>query len=152
MRKSIIYAALLAAALVVPVHGEDVGKLLPVELVHVYREGEAFVIATDTETSGTGGTIEAALENLKETTAGIVFLDTADYLLLSEDAACYVHTMKNWLKPTVRVCSAEADMDLKEASVYLSIHKPQVSLKGSGDGAGLQKLLIENGRLKLEEK
>ena len=37
MRKIILYCLLLGAAILLPVQGTDVGKLLPVELIGVYR-------------------------------------------------------------------------------------------------------------------
>lgn len=152
MRKSILYILLLAAALLAPLQGRDVGKLLPVELVHLYREGEAVVIATDTDAAGTGVTVEAAFENLQATTAGIVFLDTADYLLVDESAMTDVTALKNHLKPSVKVCKVVSDVDLKETAAYLSIHKPQARLKDYRNGVDLQELAVENGQIKLEEK
>ena len=40
MKKIILYSLLLGAALLLPVQGVDVGKLLPVELISFSREGD----------------------------------------------------------------------------------------------------------------
>lgn len=152
MKKSIIYILLLGALFLFPLQGEDVGELLPVEVVHLYREGDMIVITTDTEAAGRGETVDAALDNLKATTAGIVFLDTADYLLIDEGVATDVIALKKHLKPSVRVCKAMAEVDLKEAAVYLAVHRPKLKLKEYRDDLGVQQLVIENNRMELKEK
>ena len=48
MKRVVIYILALAAALLVPLRGTDVGKLQPVGLVQLYKEGETVVIVTDT--------------------------------------------------------------------------------------------------------
>lgn len=150
MKKSIIYVLLLGALFLFPLQGEDVGKLLPVELVYLHREGDVVVITTDTEAAGAGKTVNAALDNLKATTAGIVFLDTADYLLVDENAVSDVDALKNHLKSSVRVCKSVPDVDLKEAAVYLAVHKPQMKLKEYSANVGIQQLIIENDRMELK--
>ena len=76
MKKIIVYLLLLAAVLLLPVQGTDVGKLLPVEVLQIYKEEDSVVLTTDVGASGVGATVDAAIENLKATAAGIIFLDT----------------------------------------------------------------------------
>lgn len=152
MKRIVIYIALLGASLLLPLKGEDVGKLLPVELVQLYKDGNTVIIATDTGDFGRGETVEAALENLKTTTAGLIFLDTADYLLISEDGMSEAAELKGYLKPTVRICRTEEKIDLLEAAEYLSIHKPTTRIKAYKGGELPEKLVKEDGRLRLKEK
>ena len=86
MKKILLYILLLGAALIIPVEGTDVGKLLPVELVQLDKMGDTVVISTDAGATGTGETVKAAIRDMEKTAAGIVFLDTADYLLVTESA------------------------------------------------------------------
>lgn len=147
MKRIVVYIAALLAALVVPLKGTDIGKLQPVALVQLYKEGETVIIVTDTGDSGIGDTVEAAFENLEETTSGIVFLDTADFLLVSKSATDAIDTLGVYLKPSVRICYAEQDIDPVEAAKYLAVHKPMVRLKDGENHDNADVLSRENGRL-----
>lgn len=147
MKRLLIYIAVLAAALMVPLRRTDVGKLQPVELVKLYKEEATLIIETDTGDSGRGDTVNVAFENLEETTSGIVFLDTADFLLVSKEAVGEVGALKGHLKKSVRLCFAEANIDPVEAAAFLSVHRPQVRLRDGESILKAQTLLKENGRL-----
>ena len=147
MKRLLIYIAVLAAALMVPLRRTDVGKLQPVELVKLYKEEATLIIETDTGDLGRGDTVDVAFENLEETTSGIVFLDTADFLLVSKEAISEVGALKGHLKKSVRLCFAEANIDPVEAAAFLSVHRPQVRLRDGESILKAQTLLKENGRL-----
>ena len=151
MKRIALYMLLLAAALQMPVERMDVGKLIPVELLHIYREGEHIVIATDTGSSGTGKTVDEAVENLKATTAGIIYLDTARYLLIEENASRELVAICAYLKPSVRVCAARRYVDLEKAVSYLAAHPPRQRLRDLMDGRTVEKLLLEGGKMILKE-
>ena len=150
MKKILLYMLLLGAALVLPLEGTDVGKLLPVELVQLDKIGEMVVISTDVGATGTGETVEAAIHDMGRTTAGIVFLDTADYLLVKESAMPEVESIKEHLKPSVRVCIQHVEMNLKDAAAYLSVHKPECQLRSNQGGQKLQMLTEESGKVILK--
>ena len=151
MKRVVIYLLLLSAVALMPMRGTDVGQLHPVELVHLYMEEDVVAIATDTGAVGRGRTVEEAVANLNATTAGIVFLDTAQYLLLSESAKLLYPAMANYLKPKVRVCTVENGIDLHEAASYLDIHKPSVRLKDMNDAEQLENLTIEGGQIIIKD-
>lgn len=150
MRKIILYCLLLGAAILLPVQGTDVGKLLPVELIGVYREGEMVVISTDVGLEGTGKTIREAIADMKETAAGIVFLDTADFLLLKNVADEEVETVKEHVKGSIRICNGTGDIELKEACAFLRIHKPKLRLRDWNPGKERETLTEMNGKLVLK--
>lgn len=150
MKKITLYILLLAAAVLAPLQGMDVGKLQPVGLVQLYKEGKTVVIVTDTGDSGRGDTVEAAFKNLEDTTPGVIFLDTADYLLISKDAVGEVENLSSWLKTSVRVCYAEKDIGTTEAMEYLVVHHPQVRLKARESLADAETLTKDNERLILK--
>ena len=150
MKKLLLYILLLGAALILPVEGTDVGKLLPVELVQLDKMGDAVVISTDAGATGTGETVKAAIRDMEKTTAGIVFLDTADYLLVTESAMEEVESIKEHLKPSVRVCIQRVEMNLKDAAAYLSVHRPEHQLRSCQDPQSLQILTEENGKVILK--
>ena len=149
MRKIIWYILLLGTALLFPVEGVDVGKLIPVELIQLNREGDRLLISTDAGVAGAGATIETAIQNMNATAEGIVFLDTADYMLVTESAERDVEAMKTYLKSSVRVCGQNVEVDLKEAARYLRVHKPRQRL-GDWEDTTEAELLTENdGKLML---
>lgn len=128
MRK-VLYAALLIPLFFVPLNRVNIADLLPVEAVAVYMDGEQIVLETDTEHKGTGKTAEKALAALKENTPAVVYLDTAEYLLVSADAVEQVENLRPYLKPSVKVCVCQAAGKVKNAVEYLEVHGDLVSLK-----------------------
>jgi len=152
MKKIILYSLLLGAALLLPVQGVDVGKLLPVELISFSREEDALTITTDVGAAGTGATIKEAVADMKATASGIVFLDTADYLLIKDLTDEEVETLKDHLKPSIRICSTSGEIDLPKACEYLRVHKPQQRLKDWEEEKGAEVLVAESGKKILKEK
>ena len=122
MKRIIIYIIVLIGVWFAPVESANVGQLHPVELVMVTREGEGIVLTTDTGDVGQGTDGLSALENLKATAAGTVYLDTARFLLLTEGAEDAAQQLRQHLKQSVRVCMAEPDADLVTAAKFLSAH------------------------------
>lgn len=152
MKRIIIYAVILAASLMAPIKGTDVGELKPVEAVQLYKMGQTVVIATDTGDSGRGTTVEAAFENLEETTSGNIFLDTADYLLLSAGAMKEAEELRGYLKKSTRVCIAEMNIDTAEAAEYLKVHRPETVLRDLKNLQIAEVLTMDNGRLIMKQR
>ena len=128
--KKILYGILLLASFFAPVHRLDIAKLLPVEAVAIYLDEGQIVLETDTKDQGRGLTVEAALENLKKNTTEIVYLDTARYLLIAENAKEQAQELMRYLKPSVKT-GAYAGTGVKEEAKYLDAHsesaKPNVN-------------------------
>ena len=150
MKKLLLYILLLGAAVILPVEGTDVGKLLPVELVQVDKVGDTVVVSTDVGATGYGETVEAAIRDMEKTTAGIVFLDTADYLLVTETAEQEMEAIGKHLKGSVRLCVQNLEVNLKDAAAYLSAHKPDCQLRSYQGTQTLQILTEEDGRVILK--
>ena len=149
MRRMVWYLALLVPAFLFPVRRSDLGMLKPVETILILKEEETVVIRTDMEDEGKGSTVAEALNDLMETAAGIIYLDTADYLLLGAGADDYVEEIAVYLKKSVYVCEAEEDVDTKKAARYLSVHKPERKLRDWTKDANLQKLCTDGDSMKL---
>lgn len=129
MKRILIYIALLAGAVALRPESADIGKLRPVQLVSVYREDEWVILETDTEDLGRGLSIHDAIKNLKETTPGVIYLDTADFLLVHRDTQNMIPELTAYLKGKVRVCIAEGDIPLTDASDYLAAHPPKTRIR-----------------------
>lgn len=152
MKRMIFYLALLVAALAIPKDRTDLGKLKPVETVSLYIEKGEVVLATDTEDLGKGKSVDQALENMKETAAGIIYLDTADYLLVRKGAELWIPDMKRQLKGNVRICYAQPAVDITRAASFLTVHRPDMKLEEWTEGAGLQTLGVHGEHMILRNE
>ena len=149
MRKGIIYGMLLTAALLVPTNDVELGKMKPVETVSVRMQEERVIVETDTEDTGIGTTIEEALRDLRETTAGTIYLDTAEYLIIDEECKELLPVLLHVVKPNARICERRGDVDVKLVGEFLREHTPEMRLKNWKTGEKLQVLEGKNGRMKL---
>ena len=115
--------------LAVPIEPSDIGKLRPVQVVSVYKENAWVVMETDTGDKGFGSTAQQALQNLKDTSTGVIYLDTAEYLLLSKDTVDAAEELRKELKSSVRLCLAAKQVDMVEAAKFLGVHGSLPKLK-----------------------
>ncbi len=120
--RMVLYVIILALLYLAPLKKVDIAKLLPIEAVAVYMEQGEVVLETDTEHMGRGSDVSKALENLKADTPAVVYLDTAEYLIISEDALAELDALKTYLKPNVRVCVADVCGRVKDTAKYLEVH------------------------------
>lgn len=118
----IIYIVILLSLFLAPVERVDIAKLLPIQAVAVYLEEGQVVLETDTENKGRGKDAVQALDALKANTPAVVYLDTAEYLLVSEDAVTNVEQLRAYLKPSVKVCVCDAAGNVKGSAKYLDVH------------------------------
>ncbi len=133
MRRWILYGLIICAVCllgITPFHGTDVAELSPVALIRVSKSENEFVIETDTGGRGAGADAQSALQNLKNTTPGTVFLETADYLLVAPDCVPFAQSLYGILRPSCAVCICREKPDLESAALFLKAHKPLISLHG----------------------
>ena len=121
MKRIIAYIVILALLLLAPVEKLDVAKLEPVEVVYLYKESGSVVLSTDTGAKGKGENALSALQELKETTPGVVYLDTAQYLLVAQDALEQINVLRAELKDKIKLCMAQ-NVELENAAKYLNVH------------------------------
>ena len=134
MKRTVLYIGILVGLLLAPVEQMEVGKLIPVEVVSVYSQGENYVIETDTQNKGIGQTPGAALQNLKDTASGTIYLDTAKYLLLTQDAQNAVEVLRENLKPATQLSEIERLLPMQEVAKFLDSHGKLVRLKQWKEG------------------
>lgn len=150
MKRTWIYALLLAAALAVPAEQVKLGQMKPVETVYLHMEDGQVTIETDTKDRGIGKSADDALANLKETTAGIIYLDTARYLLVEKGAEGMIGEMSNHLKEDTMLCYVEGEPDLEMIGSYLNTNRPRVSVEEWREGIELEMLSITGERMILK--
>ena len=122
MMRILCSIVLLVLTFLAPVRRVEIEHLEPVEAVFAVRNGEQITLTTDTGASGTGDDVTQALIDLEETTPGIVFLDTARYLLLSTNVQEDVNQLRQHLKGSVRVCVFEGTRDPQKSIAYLEVY------------------------------
>ena len=150
--KMLIYGILIAAALAVPTRTLELGKLKPVEVIKIDVQGEMILIETDTGDSGSAATMKSALQDLKKTAPGIVYLDTAEYVLLPKEKEMLIAQVKPYLKESAQICYWEGEIDMKEVAAFLDVHSPENELKEYQKGMPIKTLVSKNGRLEFKEK
>ena len=146
MKKSFLYMLMLAVVLALPTKSTDVGKLRPVQTVAAYKNGAEYIIETDTEDVGRGESINTAIRNLKETTPAIIYLDTAQYLIVSEEVL--VEEMHPYLKDSVHVCLFTGNPPMDQVSKFLASHTEGTTLGNWKSGETLPMLDCTKDRLK----
>ena len=150
--KWLLYFGILMAVILCPTEGTDVGKLIPVEVVAVSEAEGWITISADTGDMGNGMTMQAAIDDMKASAPGIIYLDTAEYLLLEKGMESYLNTAERHLKQKTHLCYIEEGIPLEAAANFLSVHKPKVTLKTVGDYSMIPMITEEMGRYHLVEK
>lgn len=151
MKKWIMGLALLAVVVYegMPFSPIDIASLQPVELIRLSRQ-ETWMIQTDTGDQGWGETVEEAFLDLKDHCPGKVFLDTADYLIVTAEALPMPEEIYVYLRPSCAVCLERGEALVAEAAAFLAVHKPEVTL---GDyragGVQLPVLITREGGMEL---
>lgn len=123
MKRYLVYiVALVLAAGVSPFYASDVGQLQPVEAVSVFIREGSVQVATDTGELGVGNDLPAALRDLHNTSPKHIFLDTAEYLLLSPGTEFLIPRLEEYFRPSCGVCLADGVTDLALAAEFLDAH------------------------------
>ena len=119
--RTVLYILIIILTFFSPVQRLDVAKLQPVEAVAVYMEQDMVILKTDTEDIGIGKTTQEALQNLKDTTPAVIYLDTAEYLLVAPGAEQCAEELKPHLKTSTKVGTYSGG-EVKEEVKYLDAH------------------------------
>ena len=130
--------------------GKDVGKLQPVQVVCLQRTGGEVRIWTDTGDFGLGTDLQTALDHMSATAAAEVFLETADYLLISRDCLELLENVAALVRPSCSICLMEGDPDMENVAQFLTRHIPRITLMEYRAGERkLETLKTTDGRMTL---
>lgn len=130
MKKWLYLIGALAAAGVLsrlPHPARDIAKLDPVRVVYLSMDGGTLCIETDTGDSGSGADLTQAAQDMKAGADGEIFLDTAEFLLLTPQVVITPEFYEH-LRPSCKVCYVDAPPDLTAAADYLAVHPPETTL------------------------
>ena len=98
-----------------------IADLEPVQTVAVYLDAGAVVLETDTGDLGTGATPAEALTDMKAHSPTVIYLDTAQFLLVGDGAEAHAEALRNHLHGSVRVASYNGG-DLADEAKYADLH------------------------------
>lgn len=143
--------ALAALIWFTPVKGTDVGKLLPVELVSLRREGGKLRADTDTGDFGMGMTLEETMKDLRRKAPGEIFLETADYLLLSADSGEAWPELIAYFRPGTMVYLMEEPLEPEKTARYLRTRRAGLPLNRMEDAEKIPVIKEAEGRVELAE-
>ena len=146
MKRILLYALILALVQIAPVKRTDIAKLRPVEVIALYNTGNGVRIATDTGDFGVGEDALTALDHLRRTSPAVIYLDTAEYLLVASGAEEALESLRDVLKPSVKLCRILQQIDLQAAAEYLDVHGDLPSLRCWEAGQKLPALTDLKGR------
>lgn len=120
--KGIIYLLILSLVFVAPIQKVDVAELLPIRAVALYVDGERIVLETDTGYKGSGTTVQGALDSLKKAAPAVVYLDTAEYLLVAPGTEPLLGELTDVLRSSVEVSISDGKDRVAEVAEYLDVH------------------------------
>jgi hypothetical protein len=146
-------AVLLICALGwLPFRGTDIATLEPAEVLYVSTKDGYVYIEIDGGWFGEGETVADAVLNLKETTPGQVFLQTVDFLLITQDDTQMISDLYPYLRMGCGICITEEKPDLSKVAAYLRAHRTGLTLQNyrAGDG-NVPRLIMEGDRACLYE-
>lgn len=130
--------------------GKDIGTLQPVQAVRLSCLRAQVCVETDTGDVGVGEDLKAALEGMKQSASGEIFLDTADYLIISPACVDLLPAMTAYLRPSCAVCLEEGETDMEQVGQFLQQHTPEITLMEYRSGErDLQTLVTWEGRMHL---
>ena len=118
----LLYIVILVAMLFAPVTRLDIAKLEPVEAVAVTIEEGNVRLETDTGSVGQGKTVSQALEDLKTNATLIIYLDTAQYLLVDDGAEETSEELRKYLSKSV-ITARYNGGEITEEVLYLNAHR-----------------------------
>ena len=134
MKKIVIFAAaviLMKLTGLLPFEANDVASLLPVRaLVVDMQNGQILLDGGDV--SGSGPTLNAALEDMKNGAEGTLFLATAEQVILSPRARGLLPQVCRWenLRPAAQIILAAEELpDPEKAADYLEAHQGGITLQ-----------------------
>lgn len=146
-RWSVILGCLLVLYLLPGRRETEIGSLKPVEVLLVSIEENRICVATDTKDRGMGITLTAALEDMKATSSGKIFLETVSYVLVTEETRFLLEQLNRILRPGTLVLLAAGQVEPEQVAEFLAVHKTECALRECTDSqTPLPKLMTAGER------
>lgn len=134
MRKFLLFLLVLAALAyfgLLPFSANDVSRLLPVETVLITREGDRIRVDVGAGVRAVGKSLAETLDRLKEQVSGVIFFQTAEQVIVEEQAAQVVDEVisEERFRPAAGIyLTPERDLDAQAVSRYCSARHTALTL------------------------
>ena len=104
--KILVLAAFLGALGLLPFRSTDAAKLLPVKTVVVTKSGDSYTVDVGAGVKALGRSLTEALRRLREEVTGVLFLPTAEQVVLTEPAeeAAEAVAEEPGFRPAMGIC------------------------------------------------
>ena len=132
MKNGLFYVSICAVAILAGVfsfQGTDVARLAPVEAVWLAQEAQTVCIVTDTGDVGYGRNVQEALQDMKASASGTIFLETADYLIVEQGREELLEQVYEIFRPACQVCVCYEMPQMPDVARFLSTHEPAMTLR-----------------------
>ena len=142
-----LYVIILTALLFVPLQRVEIANLEPIQAVLMHVEGGKIILETDTGSQGRGVSVSEALDDMKHRSPGVVYLDTSQYLFVSNDAIKEINGIRPYLKNSTWICIWDGQGGFENAVKYVDTHKIGLRMncwEGFGNLPELPVITIEN--------
>ena len=137
MRKLAGYFAVLAALALAARFGggaQDVSELVPVQALVIDAQDGEITVAADTQDVGRGGSLDAALSDLRAGCAGALFTQTAEHVILTQKAWFLMPQVcvSAQLRPAAKLYRAVGQsIPAERALSFLQAHPGALTLSGA---------------------
>ena len=156
MKKMLLWVLAIIAvcyADMLPFIGTDVAKLHPIEVLIVKCENGMFSVSTDSGLTGSGTDVPQALSDLKLAAPGEVFMETANYVLLTLECTDVIDALFAYIRPACQIYFLEGEGKMTDVAKYLESHPSDATLLACRRGeTRIPKLIVQEGGYRLVEQ
>ena len=134
MKRAYLWAVIAAGLLLageLPMETHDAAELLPAELAIFWTEDGRVCARCDNGTEGSGEDLDAALDDLERAAEGVLFLDTAEHIILlqSTQSLLPAAVRQRQVRPAAKLYLARMDaVDADGCVEFLQAHPGAVTL------------------------
>lgn len=151
--------AILAAFGLLPFENHDAAELTPVETLAANFDTSGVTLTGDGGQHGAGATWEQAVADLKNSTKGVAFLQTAKKIVLSGNLSEALQTVAqaDELRPAAELFQIDVAGDVKALGEYLQTRNSPVTLQElqaallSGENTQLPRLKSDGETVRQDE-
>ncbi len=114
-----------------PFHAADAAKLLPVKTVVVTQSGEEYIVDVGAGVRAVGRSLREALERLREELTGVIFLPTAEQVVITEPVGDAVEAVaeESAFRPAAGIYVTPVPTpDAQALGAYLASHESNTTI------------------------
>ena len=127
--RRLLYIIIVGALFFVPLERVNVGDLAPVSAIAIREMNGTIELQVDVGYRGVGESVTEAVASMMGTATSVIYLATAEYLLVPPESTHLVEELRSYVKASVKVFVADLWPDIDEQVAYLNIHGKGVRMR-----------------------